>query len=224
MNVVSPESSTVTRANLSVQSRVLPTLHLTSQEAAIFFVQPRHSCYLLPFMRSEVSLSEAAEKCKLSKSHMSYWLNKMLEFGIIERIRTEKRGRHNVPIYRATAQSFTVPMQQVPVSSDEEILTLNSRDFNAIERRSIIRSSSNNEGWNLCFSCNDRFPQLRMLPADGVAPEPKHLDKWGCLALTESQAQSLRSEMQALLDRYRQAETLDGKDHLYKFLLVEAKM
>jgi hypothetical protein len=39
-----------------------------------------------------------------------------------------------------------------------------------------------------------------------------------------NQAQNLRAEMQALLDRYRQAETVDGKDHLYKFLLVEAKL
>jgi hypothetical protein len=224
MNVVSPESSTITRANLSIQARVPATLHLTSQEAAMFFVQPRHSCYLLPFMHAEISLSEAAAKCKLSKSHMSYWLNKMLALGIIEHLRTEKRGRHNVPIYRATAQSFTVPMRQVPVSSDEEILTLNSRDFNEIERRSIIRSSSNNEGWNLCFSYNDKFPQLRMLPANGQLPASKHLNKWGCLALTETQAQNLRAEMQALLDRYRQAETVDGKDHLYKFLLVEAKL
>jgi hypothetical protein len=224
MNVVSSESGTVTRANLSVQVRVPATLHLTSQEAAMFFAQPRHYCHLLPFMHHEASLSEAAEKCKLTKSHMSYWLNKMLSLGVIEHLRTEKRGRHNVPIYRATAKAFTVPMAQVPVTSDEEILNLNSRDFAAIERRSIIRSSSNNEGWNLCFSYNDRFPQLRMLPANGKLPEPKHLDKWGCLALTEIQAQNLRTEMLALLDRYRQAETLEGKDHLYKFLLVEAKL
>jgi hypothetical protein len=103
-------------------------------------------------------------------------------------------------------------------------LTLNSRDFIEIERRSIVRSSSNNEGWNLCFGYNDKFPQLRMLPADGTVPEPKHLNKWGCLALSQSQAEALRCEMEALLNRYRQAETLGGSDYLYKFLLVEAKV
>jgi hypothetical protein len=224
MNVISSESSTISRANLSVQSRVRPTLHLTNKEAAMFFAQPRQYWHLLPFMRHEVSLSQAAEQCKLTKSHMSYWLNKMLDLGIIECLRIEKHGRHNVPIYRATALTFTVPMQQVPVSSDEEILTLNSRDFNEIERRSIVGSSSNNQGWNLCFSFVERFPQLRMVPADGSTPQTKHLNKWGCLALSQTQAQALRLEMEALLDRYRKAETPDGKDHLYKFLLVEAKI
>jgi hypothetical protein len=221
---VSVESSDVSRVDLSVQAKVKPTLHLTSQEAALFFVQPRHVRHLFPFMRREVSLAQAALECRLTKSHMSYWLNKMLRLGIIECIRSEKHGRHTVPIYRATAHTFTVPMAQVPVSSDEEILALGSRDFHEIERRSIIRSSSNNEGWNLCFGYTDKLPQLRMLPADGSIPEPKHLSKWGCLALSQTQAQSLRGEMEALLNRYRQAETLDGTDYLYKFLLVEAKV
>jgi hypothetical protein len=224
MKNVSVESGDASGVNLSVQAKVKPSLHLTSPEAALFFVQPRHVRHVFPFMRREVSLSQAAAECKLSKSHMSYWLNKMLRLGIIECIRSEKRGRHTVPIYRATAHTFTVPMQQVPVSSDEEILTLNSRDFNEIERRSIVGSSSNNQGWNLCFSFVERFPQLRMVPADGSTPQTKHLNKWGCLALSQTQAQALRLEMEALLDRYRKAETPDGKDHLYKFLLVEAKI
>jgi DNA-binding transcriptional ArsR family regulator len=108
---VSVESGDASGVNLSVQAKVKPSLHLTSPEAALFFVQPRHVRHVFPFMRREVSLSQAAAECKLSKSHMSYWLNKMLRLGIIECIRSEKRGRHTVPIYRATAHTFTVPMQ-----------------------------------------------------------------------------------------------------------------
>lgn len=220
MNAFFTENPPTAIKLLSNQKR---TLHFESEEAALFFVQMHSVKHLLPFMQRETSLAEAAQHCKISKSHMSYWLNKMLRLGVITQVRNEKRGRHNVPIYRATATTFTVPMRYVPVATDEEILTLNSRDFETIERRSIVRSSSNNDGWNLCFSYPDKFPQLRMLPANGKTPKPKHLNEWGCLALSDTQAEALQTEMRVLLEKYRDAETTDGKDFLYKFLLVEAK-
>lgn len=199
------------------------TLHLDNMEAALFFVQMTSVRHLIPFMVREASLAEAARAIHISKSHMSYWLRKMLRLGVLERVRIEKRGRHNVPLYRATAEVFTVPLERVPVESDEEILTLNSRDFEKLARRSIVRSTSNNDrGWNLCFTYTDQFPQLRMLPPRGVNTEPNHLDKWGCLALTEAQARALQGEIMGLLERYTGQEPPGGKGYLYKFLLVEA--
>ena len=197
--------------------------HLSGSEAALFFVQIMSVRHLIPFINRDCSLAEAAKSLGITKSHMSYWLRKMLRLELIEQIRVEKRGKHNVPLYRATAERFTVPLDQVPVDSDEEILTLNSREFEEFERRSIVRSTSNNnKGWNLCFSYEDKFPQLRMVPPSGEVQQPKHLHKWGCLSLSEPQAMALRAEIMALLERYASQECIGGKDHLYKFLLVEA--
>ena len=201
------------------------TLHLQSTEAALFFVQPTSVRHLFPFMGREASLAEAAERIGISKSHMSYWLRKMLRLGVIEQTRIIRRGKHNVPLYRATAEAFTVPTDQVPVATDEEILNLNSRTFEAMERRSIVRSSSNNNpGWLLRLSFDERVPRLQMLPPSGLLEDSEVLNKWGCLALTKSQAKALRGEIMELLERYASQETFEGRDHLYKFLLVEARL
>jgi DNA-binding transcriptional ArsR family regulator len=201
------------------------TLHLQSTEAALFFVQTTSVRHLFPFMGREASLAEAAERIGISKSHMSYWLRKMLRLGVIEQTRIVRRGKHNVPLYRATAEAFTVPTDQVPVATDEEILNLNSRTFEAMERRSIVRSSSNNNpGWLLRLSFDERLPRLQMLPPSGMVEDSEVLNKWGCLALTKSQAKALRGEIMELLERYASQETFEGRDHLYKFLLVEARL
>lgn len=201
------------------------TLHLESPEAALFFVQTASVRHLFPFMGGEASLAEAAARIGISKSHMSYWLRKMLRLGVIEQTRIERRGKHNVPLYRATAEVFTVPTDQVPVATDEEILTLNSRTFEAIERRSIVRSSSNNNpGWKLRLSFEERIPRLQMLPPDGAVEDSEVLNKWGCLALSKSQAKAFRGEIMELLERYANQENFEGRDHLYKFLLVEARL
>lgn len=201
------------------------TLHLENPEAALFFVQLTSVRHLYPFMGQETSLGEAAERLHITKSHMSYWLRKMLRMGVIEQTRVVRRGKHNVPLYRTTAEAFTFPTEQVPVATDEEILTLNSRTFEAMERRSIVRcSSNNNPGWKIRFSFDERVPRLQMLPPTGLVQDDEVLNKWGCLALSKSQAKALRGEIMQLLERYSAQETLGGKDHLYKFLLVEARL
>lgn len=201
------------------------TLHFDSAEAALFFVQMTSVRHLFPFMGRECSMAEAARFNRISKSRMSYWLRKMLRLGVIEQTRVERRGKHKVPLYRATAEVFTVPTDRVPVATDEEILTINSRAFEEIERRSIVRSTSDNRpGWRLRFSFEEQMPRLQMLPPGGVLEEPDILNKWGCLSLTEPQARALRGEITALLERYASQETLGGKAHLYKFLLVEARL
>ncbi|RIH85680.1 hypothetical protein Mterra_01635 [Calidithermus terrae] len=200
------------------------TRNLEDPEAALFFVQPASVRHLYPFMGREASLAEAARAVGISKSHMSYWLQKMLRLGLVEKVRVEKRGKHDVPLYRASAEVFTIPLERVPVGSDEEILILNSRDFERIERRSIVRLTSNNAGgWCIRFSQGDeRTPRLELFPRSGQPVEPRVLNKWGCLSLTEPQAKALRAEIAELLERYAGAETGEGKDYLYKFLLVEA--
>lgn len=206
-------------------SRPPRTLHLESPEAAIFLVELNSVLHLYPFMGGEASMAEAARRVGVSKSRMSYWLRKMLRMGVIEQTRVERRGKHDVPLYRATAETFTVSTDRVPAATDEEILTLNSRTFEAMERRSIVRSSSNNRpGWKLRLSFEERVPRLQMIPPDSSVEEGDVFNKWGCLALTAQQAAALRAELNELLQRYAAQEAPGGKDHLYKFLLVEARL
>lgn len=198
--------------------------HLVGAEAAKLLISPMNVRHLHPFMGKETSLSEAAAALKLSKSHMSYWLNKLLRLELIAPTRTEKRGKHNIPLYQATADVFTVPIEQIPVESDEHILSLHTKDFDQIERKSIIHSASTNaEGWHIRFSREDKMlPQ--MLPSTGEMEMAKILNKWGCLSLTDEQAKSFRGELLEMLKRYAHQETIHGKDHLFRFVVVEAWM
>jgi predicted transcriptional regulator len=200
------------------------TKHLTSREAARFFIRPMSIRNLYPFMERDMSLSEAAEKLGISKSHMGYWLKKLLELDLIQKVRVEKRGKYNVPLYRATANSFTVPLSNVPASSYEDILHWFTRDFNETERHSIIHSATKTQGWHIRLSREDQKTRLQLLPASGQMEEAKILNKWGYLELNEKQAKTFRTELKEMLERYASSQTKQGKKHLFKFLLVEAKI
>jgi predicted transcriptional regulator len=69
--------------------------------AAMFFVDLTRAKHLRPFMVQETSLSEAAHFLNISKTRMSYWVKKLQGLNLIEKVRVEKRGKHNVPIYRS---------------------------------------------------------------------------------------------------------------------------
>ena len=195
--------------------------NLESVEAAEFFVSPTSSRHLEPFVRGECSLAEAAKALGIGKTRMSYWLGKLLQLGLIEEVRIEDRGRYKVPIYCATADVFTVPLEKIPAESDEQILEIHARGFIEAERRAVIQKAREHaEEWYMEYRLWNGQAQRNFVPKTDKSESPFVLS-FGTIHLTDSVAQQARQELEDLIRRYGAQANPEGKGYLFKFLMVE---
>jgi hypothetical protein len=199
------------------------TEHLIDNpEAALFFVNLTKAKHLRPFLSQEASLSEAATFLNISKTSMSYWLNKLQGLNLIQIVRIEKRGKHNVPVYRSVADVFIVPLELLPIESDEAILGVHLAEFEKTSRRSLIHAARKNaEGWHIRYSLVREKARLDIVPNSAQLEDAKIVNHFGRLKLSENHAASLRREMMVLLERYIKVSSDKEKSYLFKLLLVE---
>ena len=195
---------------------------LHTSQAAGFFVHRTHVRHLSPFMDQECSLAEAAQVLEISKSRMSYWVNKLLEMGLIEVLRIEKRGKHRVPIYRSVAEVFRVPLTLIPLTSGESLLEVQRLKFDQQLEESLIQvGRMNPQNWHIRFSLEGTFWRLDLLPNDRDKESLELVNEWGRLRLSKAQAKTFRQELMALVKRYSNITEEGGSNHLYKLVLVE---
>jgi hypothetical protein len=195
-------------------------------ETAAFICDGQKTKYLAPFIGADRTLAETAAKLKLSKSHMSYWLNQMLKLGLIREERTEKRGRYQVPIYRSFAEVFVVPLELIPAESDEAILRLSLGDFEDRCLYSISRCGRTYaDGWHLRFGIENGKSWQRIIPKDGDTESARILNYWGRLELAPEQATAMRGELRQVFQKYLELSkyTIHAEkvSHLFRLLLVE---
>lgn len=168
-------------------------------------------------------MAEAARRLEISKSLMAYWVKRMLKLGLIEHHRIEKRGRHVVPLYSATAEVFTIPLEQVAATSDESLFELFTRAFAEDERAAVIHAArSNLSQLFITYRLRDGRDCLDIVTQPIESEALKIVNRFDRIRLTQADAAQLRLEMLALLSRYKAKTSSDGDEFLYKLLLVEA--
>lgn len=178
----------------------------------------------MPFMGQERSLSQAARLLEISKSLMAYWVKQMLKLGLIESRRTEKRGRYVVPLYSATADVFTIPLERVAAASDEALFEMFTKAFAEDERSAVIHAArSNLPQWFITYHLRDGRDCLDITAQPTESEALKMVNRFDRIRLTQADAAQLRLEMLALLSRYKARTSSDGDEFLYKLLLVEAR-
>jgi hypothetical protein len=196
-------------------------------KTAQFFADFSRIGRLEPFMLRECSLSEAATQLHISKSLMGYWVKIMLELDLIRVIRTEKRGRHHVPIYATTSSAFEVPMDLIPEVSNESWLERNATEFEHRAQQSLIQVGRKyTDRWQLsCFVTNGVM-QVLVLPNGEDTFERESFNRFGSFRLSATQAAALQLEMMALYEKYDgQTETSsETKSYLIRYLLVEENL
>lgn len=195
--------------------------HLDDAKAADFFLVRSSSRHLDPFLRGECSLSEAANALGIGKTRMHYWLNKMLELGLIEQVRVERRGRNRVPVYRATADRFTVPMDKVHVESEEQFLELLTKSFNAAAHRAVMQMIRRHDHeWNLEYFIVNDDGRLNLAPRNNPISELPMITSFGYITLPEEVALAALKDLEALMMRYIKLENPAGKRFMYQVLMV----
>lgn len=198
---------------------------LESGEAVKFLVHLTNTRFLQPFWGRECSLAEAARALEVSKSRMSYWMSKLLELDLIVKLRMEKRGEHQVPIYRSVADVFTFPLEQFPLEWEGGLLERHKRDFDGQEQSSVLGALRQDpERWFVRFAMQGEESRLDILPSGGDKTSVPFVSEWGRVRLDKAQASAFQQELLRLVERYGSQTQTEGDYHLFKLLLIEERL
>jgi DNA-binding MarR family transcriptional regulator len=69
--------------------------------------------HMTPFFAKECTLPDAAARLKITTQRMSYWINKLVKFGLLKFVRFEKRSRHQVAVYRSTEDEYQFSLSAI---------------------------------------------------------------------------------------------------------------
>ncbi len=201
---------------MQVAEKIIDTLTV-----AKFFTHAINVDHLTPFVAGEKSLAEAAQELNISKNRMSYWVNKLLELDLIYTVRIEKRGKHHVSIYQATAERFVIPIALLPSDSDEDIFQLAIFD-EKVKRSLADFKHTHMKDWLLHFELVSGEAQLKIEPPQGHKEKLKVVNSWGQINLSDKQAEAFQDELNHILEHYlKVSKKNQGKRFLYKMILVE---
>ena len=188
-------------------------------KAAAFLIDPVSSEHLAPFMMGEKSLAQAAAELNISKSRMSYWVNKLLNLGLINVVRVEKQGKHHTSIYRSSADVFIVPLDQMTADPNKDIFE--SVPFEWTLKRSLVHFKHEAlKGRHIRYGRENENVVLDVLPR--LTKKSETVDQWGRVELTKGQAEVFYKEMNNLFEKIMQASGgKQGEKYLFKLVLVE---
>ena len=194
-------------------------LVITDPKAAAFLIDPVNSEHLSPFMMGEKSLAQAAEALGISKSRMSYWVNKLLKLNFIKLARVEKQGKHNVSIYKASADVFMVPLDLMTTDPNKDVFE--SAPFEKTLKRSLVHFKHQNlKGRSIRYARENDNVVLEVFPQQ--TKKSGVVDHWGRVELTQAQANHFYEEMNKLFTKMMQeAKNGEGKKYVFKLVLVE---
>jgi hypothetical protein len=157
---------------------------------------------LAPFMRNEQTLGSAAAELEMPSSSLAYWVGRFRRAGLLEIVRHEARAGKPIPVYRATADEFRVPLDAMPPGAQDEFLmsgrrrlfeqftdAVNTAAWPWFQQGLRLRAQADG-GMELGFVEPDR------------ADAPPVTEFWGGLYLSNDDATTLRTEMEALMARY----------------------
>jgi DNA-binding transcriptional ArsR family regulator len=194
-------------------------LVIADPKAAAFLIDPTSSEHLAPFMMGEKTLAQAAEELGISKSRMSYWVKKLLEFHLISVVRVEKQGKHHVSIYGSSAEVFIIPLDMMTTDPNKDIFE--SAPFERTLKRSLVHFKHQAlKGRHIRYGRENENVVLDVFPQQVKRSET--VDQWGRVELTKAQATLFYEEMNTLFNKIMGASKNDqGKKYLFKLVLVE---
>lgn len=174
---------------------------------------PKKRQHLKPFIGKSNDLAGAARELGIKKNAMSYWIDRLLEVGLIREVHVEKRPRHQVRFYRCVADKLRVGLMNAPLASYEDVFeNFHSRwkqhALTALAE-SLERQSAELE---LCITASDTSGVFStIMPKPGSALRDDFIYYWARLWLTEAERVALQAEMDALYDKYAALSNQDAK-------------
>lgn len=190
-------------------------------DAARVLVDPEKQRFLLPFIREELSLSEAARLLKVNPSALLYQVNKLLRLGLLEVARVKPRRGRASKLYRASAERFFIPFSLTPADTVQSLAVKTDIRSERLFQEDFIASQMQfGDDWGVAIyimeddSLSIDLATSREHPAEDTAfilaaDYPAVWSSWLRINLSHEEAKMLQQELIALWQRYRQMRNLD---------------
>lgn len=192
---------------------VAPVCRITEPVAVELLWHPARRIHLRPFLGRACGLSPAAAELGLKKTAMSYWIDRLLEAGLIRPWTPERRGRRALPRYRCIADRLVVSLRDAPAESHEAVFDDVTVRWRQVTRQSLGRSLARQAPWLQLEIDASATGGLRvdLVPSGPGAPPDDYQFYWGRLWLTPQERDAMRQEIDAVWERYAGLSHEGGK-------------
>lgn len=173
---------------------------------------------LAPFMREPHTLGTAAAELEMPASSLAYWMKRFLRAGLVEVVELRRRAGKPIPVYRATADEFRVPLDAMPPGAREEFIHGGRRHAFDLFSAAVENFAQRHLREGLRIRCDPhRGVEMTFGPEVGDRPVPI-TEFWGMVMLTDEEAAQLHSELEAISSRYTRSG--DGRGRRPHLLMV----
>jgi len=195
---------------LSNQTGVAPVFVARDHLSVDLLLNLEAARRLAPFMRCEHSLGSAAEELGMPASSLAYWIGRFQKAGLLSVVRHEPRAGKPIPIYRAMAGEFQVPLDAMPPGMRDEFLNGSRRHMfdeftkavDAVAEKYLRRGIS-------VRPHVDRGVEIEFLDAEDELPVSV-AESWGVASLTDDEARELQATLQAMSKKYSERRDQPG--------------
>lgn len=206
---------------------------ITRPDVARALTQLKTTQLLEPFMKRELTLSQAAKELGFKLSALFYHVERFIAFGLLEVTRTEARAGRPLKLYHSTAHTFFVPYQLTPSETLAQLLgDLIGPSERRFHREAAHTLQTLDPDWGLNITCppnegvsyalaprvTDFVPRLIESVLKPDAPALFLSD--GTLELDFETAKALQKDLINLFDTYRQKQQAGGQRYAYRLGLT----
>jgi hypothetical protein len=186
--------------------------------------------YIRPFLKSECSISAAAEQAGTTVQRMHYWVGKFCELGLLRMTRSEARPGRAIRYYQATAETFLIPFSATPAETLETLLIQNDVALHRLFNEGLVKAfltgiddpaawgiRVQGEGQDVTWGREDTAESCSLLELMQEAHAPAIVSSTQSLSLTYEEALELQGELLALWQRFeaKRAELSSGGRNSY---------
>jgi hypothetical protein len=181
-----------------------PELVVTDALAVNILWRPDKRRHLVPFVGREASLAQAAAETGTRKTAMSYWIDQLLDAGLIRLTRVAHVGRHRVPHYRCVADRLRVGLADAPFESYESICTEFSTRWRRLSEQALAHAVARQAPAMELVISRDPVAGLRTLlePRPGAPVKDDYVFFWARLWLAPADRDELQRDLNALWEKY----------------------
>lgn len=208
---------------------------INDAEAARVLADPKQQRYLLPFIREELSLSEAARCLGVRPNSLLYHIDKLLALGLLEVARVQPRRGRASKLYRASAERFFIPFSLTRADSVQSLSTESSVRSEMVFQKDLISAQMEvGDDWGIAIyvmkegGLSIDLTASREHPAEDTAfiLDPDHPAAWSCWLETNlgfEEAKALQRELVAVWARYKQMRDPDKPKYTLRLGLAPVK-
>ncbi len=207
-------------------------LVVSDEKIADTLTHPEKYFYLIPFMRGEKTLTEAANELSIKPNMLFYQLKRLEKLGLIYLVRTEKRKGRASKVYKASAKRFIIPFKSTSAETMEAIMyrMREPADKKIVERYlKTMDQYTENFGLWLSLSENNLIDMIYapiisdqwLSNTELLKPDfPALFSKYAKLELEPDVAKSLQHDLIKAFEKAHSSATSKGKSYLLNLSIV----